>query len=179
MFTASSIAPARLLVVYGSKRGSTREVAEVVAETLRDAGFEVDLRPAACSRDTGAYTGVVLGGSIYFGRWHPEVFRFLRQNRRALAALPVAVFALGPRTAEPQDLAESRAQLDRWLAKVPEVEPAAVAVFGGVIDPAGHRFPLNHLQSSDARDWEEIVGWARELAGSLESSARVPVASAR
>lgn len=61
-----------LLVAYGSKHGSTQEVAEAVAERLRAGGREVDLRRAADVDDLTPYGGVVLGGSLYVGRWHED-----------------------------------------------------------------------------------------------------------
>jgi menaquinone-dependent protoporphyrinogen oxidase len=152
-----------LLVAYGSKRGSTREVAEALAKKLRMSEREVELRPAADVDDLTPYDGVVLGGSLYFGRWHEDAVRFLSKHRRELAERRVAIFALGPKTAEPKDLAESRAQLDKALQKTPEVEPRAVAVFGGVVDPAKLRFPLNRMPASDARDWNAIDAWADEI----------------
>jgi menaquinone-dependent protoporphyrinogen oxidase len=85
-----------------------------------------------------------------------------------VSKLPVAVFALGPKTAAPDDLAESRAQLDKALLKIPEVEPRSVAVFGGVIEPTKLRFPLNRMPASDARDWNEIEAWAEAIGVALE-----------
>ena len=164
-----------VLVAYGSKKGSTQEVAEVVADTLRDAGLEVDFRQASEVDDVDGYAGVVLGGSIYFGRWHRDAFAFLERNRRVLADIPVAVFALGPMDDEPDQLADSRNQLDRWLAKVPGVEPVSVAVFGGVIDPGKLRFPLSRIPASDARDWGAIDAWAKALVSLLGRHANVAV----
>jgi menaquinone-dependent protoporphyrinogen oxidase len=37
-------APANVLVAYATKHGSTREVAEAIAATLREQGFAVDRR---------------------------------------------------------------------------------------------------------------------------------------
>ncbi len=71
---------------------------------------------------------------------------------------------MGPRTLSEKELAGSRSQLDRALAAVPEVEPVAVAIFGGVLDPAKQRFPFSRMTASDARDWNEIRAWAREVA---------------
>jgi menaquinone-dependent protoporphyrinogen oxidase len=149
-----------LLVAYGSKRGSTREVAEALARKLAEGGREVELRRAADVEDLTDYDAVVLGGSLYFGRWHEDAARFLAKHRRELSDLQLAVFAIGPKTAEAQDLAESRAQLDKALRKAPEVVPTSVAVFGGVIDPTKLRFPLSRMPASDARDWEAILAWA-------------------
>jgi menaquinone-dependent protoporphyrinogen oxidase len=152
-----------MLVAYGSKHGSTEKVAEAITEDLKHAGRDVELRRAADVEDLTRYDGVVLGGSLYFGRWHRDAVRFLSKHRRELSELPVTVFALGPQSAEPQDLAKSRAQLDKALQKVPEVEPRSIAVFGGVIDPAKLRFPLNRMPASDARDWNAIEAWTDEI----------------
>jgi menaquinone-dependent protoporphyrinogen oxidase len=157
----------KLLVAYGSKHGSTREVAEAIAERLRKDECEVELRCAADIEDLTRYDGVVLGGALYFGRWHQDATQFLAKHRRELSEQPLAVYAMGPQTGAAEALAESRTQLDKALQKAPEVEPRAIAVFGGVIDPAKLRFPLNHLPASDARDWDAIEAWADEVGAVL------------
>ena len=153
-----------LLVAYASEHGSTREVAAAIAARLREEGLQVELRPALEVTDVSPYCGVILGGAIYVGRLHPEAVGFLHRHQADLAVLPIAVFALGPRTLEPSDLASSRNQLQRALAKAPDVSPYEIAVFGGVIDPKELRFPLNHLHASDARDWDEIDAFALRCA---------------
>jgi menaquinone-dependent protoporphyrinogen oxidase len=160
-----------LLVAYASKHGSTQEVAEAIAQRLRKSGLEVEVHRAADVADLTPYDGVVFGGALYFGRWHQDAARFLAEHRRELAAQPPAVFALGPKSADTQGLAGSRAQLAKALAKVPEVEPRSIAVFGGVVDPTKLRFPLNRMPTSDARDWNAIDEWADDVATTLEPRA--------
>jgi menaquinone-dependent protoporphyrinogen oxidase len=150
-----------ILVAHASKRGSTAEVAAFIGDRLRERGLAADVRKAAEVDDLAFYDGVVLGGSLYFGRWHGDARAFLSRFRTPLADRPLAVFALGPKTASEHDLAGSRAQLDRALG---DVEPTTVAVFGGVIDPAKLRFPFNRMPASDARDWTAIATWADEVA---------------
>ena len=157
-----------LLVVYGSKHGSTQEVAEAIARRLRGRGHEVALRPAADVADLTPYAGVVVGGALYFGRWHRDAARFLVTHRRELAEHPTAVFAMGPKTADAEGLAESRAQLDKALTKVHDFDPSSVAVFGGVVNPKRLRFPLSRLPASDSRDWDVIDAWADEVAAGFE-----------
>jgi menaquinone-dependent protoporphyrinogen oxidase len=152
-----------LLVAYASKHGSTHEVAEAVAEQLRQHGHEVDVLPAGSVDDVERYEGVVVGGALYMGRWHGDASRFLRRHGEALEATPVAVFAMGPLTMKEADVAGARKQLDRALAKAP-IEPVAVTVFGGMVDPTRLRFPFSRMPATDARDWDAIRAWADEIA---------------
>jgi menaquinone-dependent protoporphyrinogen oxidase len=157
------------LVAYASKYGSTREVAEVVANVLAEHGHPADVRDAADVRDIGSYHGVVLGGGLYVGRLHRDALRFLKRHCEGLIALPLAVFAMGPSSLADDEVAKARAQLESSLAKVPAVTPDAVAIFGGVVDPSKFRFPLNRMPASDARDWDAIVAWTGEVAGVFEA----------
>ena len=84
------------LVAYASKYGSTREVAESIASTLRERLLRVDVRPVDEIDHLDEYVGVVLGGGIYMGRWHRDARRFATHFADDLRELPVAVFALGP-----------------------------------------------------------------------------------
>jgi menaquinone-dependent protoporphyrinogen oxidase len=151
-----------ILVAYATKHGSTEQVAASVAARLRSDGLDVELRRAETVRDLEPYAGVVLGAPLYTGRWLRPAIRFLKRHRRRLSELPLAVFALGPRTLDPADTASSRAQLSSSLAKVPELQPYELAIFGGVIDPRKLTFPLSRMQQSDARDWDAIDLFARE-----------------
>ena len=156
----------RVLVAYASRAGSTREVANRVADRIDAAGLCVDVRPASEVTDLERYDGVVLGAALYMGRLHGDARRFLRRHRKRLARMPFAIFAMGPRTLDEDDVAGSRAQLQAALRKVPEVQPALDGIFGGVVDPAKLGFPFNRMPASDARDWTAIEEWA-DLAAAL------------
>ena len=130
----------------------------VECETVHATGPVVD---AVCGvADLSEYGAVVLGGALYMGRWHRGARGFLDRHREALAELPFAVFALGPPSLDKAD--DSRAQLQRALDHA-HVTPDAVAIFGGVIDPANLRFPFNRLPKTDERDWRAIERWAVDV----------------
>jgi menaquinone-dependent protoporphyrinogen oxidase len=162
----------RVLVAYATKHGSTREVAEAVARTLRARHLAVDVLPADTVPHLRQYHAVVLGGALYTGRLHKDARRFLARHRDALAGRTLAVFAMGPRTLEPADVAASRKQLDRALTGV---APASVAIFGGVIEPQALRFPFNRMPAVDARDWDAIERWANTVADAILASRRAPI----
>jgi menaquinone-dependent protoporphyrinogen oxidase len=157
-----------ILVAYATKRGSTEEVAEAIAAALRAEGHQVEVAKAADVSDVSGYATVVLGGALYTGRWHRDAVAFLKRHQHALRQLPLAVFAMGPKTLAESDVASARAQLDHALAGFDELEPARVAVFGGVVDPSKLHFPFSRMPASDARDWPAIEAWAIEV-GALEA----------
>jgi menaquinone-dependent protoporphyrinogen oxidase len=149
-----------VLVVYATKHGSTREVAEAISVTLRERGAEVELRPARDVREPiGGRDLIVLGAALYSGRWHNDAHRFLKRHRKELS-VPVAVFGMGPRDPSEEAWQRSRAQLDRALAKHDWLRPVAVAVFGGVDPPKREGGPRR-----DLRDWDAVRAWASQVTG--------------
>lgn len=148
---------ADVLVVFATKKGSTGEVADAIADVLRQRGNTVTFAPAGRFRDPiDAFDLIVLGGALYSGRWHSGAHRFLRRHHRELSNADVAVFGMGPRSDTADAWQRSRAQLDRALAKRPWLHPVAVAVFGGV-DPPKKR------EQRNLRDWSAIAMWAEAL----------------
>jgi menaquinone-dependent protoporphyrinogen oxidase len=165
---------ASVLVGFATTYGSTQEVAEAIATALREYGLEADCQPASKVRSPEGYAAVVLGAPLSMFHWHKDAKNFLSRHREALAARPVAIFALGP-THDPHDEKEwqdSRAQLDKELAKFPWLTPVALEMFGGKFDPAKLRFPINRLAgkepATDIRNWAAIRAWASNLASELQ-----------
>jgi menaquinone-dependent protoporphyrinogen oxidase len=163
----------QILVAYGTRYGSTREVAETVAATLEEQGAEVDVRPARDVLSLNGYVAAVLGTPLYMGALHKDVRALLEQT-------PLAVFALGPIKAD-DGVDGSREQLFTALAKLPAPTPVATAVFVGAYDPSRLGFkdkmiaalpasPLHGETAHDERDWEAIRVWAREASGLLCSA---------
>ena len=163
-----------VLVGYATRYGSTQEVAEAIAATLRECGLAIDIQPLREVRTLAGYSAIVLGAPLFMFHWHKEALSFLSRHREALMARPVAVFVLGP-VHDPHDEAEwqdSRAQLDKELAKFPWFTPIALEMFGGKYDPAKLRFPIKMFAgnepASDLRDWTAVRAWARDLAAKFE-----------
>jgi menaquinone-dependent protoporphyrinogen oxidase len=165
-----------ILVAYATERGSTKEVAEAIAEQLTADGLAIDVRAAEAVDDLAPYGAVVLGTALYMGRIHRDARAFLAAHRASLGSVPFAVFGLGPRTLAEDDVAGSRRQLEKSVAKVGGLSPFATAVFGGVIDPAKLRFPFSRFEASDARDWEAIAAWTSRIAPRLDAPATDPAA---
>jgi menaquinone-dependent protoporphyrinogen oxidase len=169
----------RVLVAYGSKYGSTAEIAETIGTTLRVAGLEVDVRRAREVRSIEPYRAVVLGSAVYMARWRRDAMRLLRR-RRELREREVWLFSSGP-VGEGKNGPEQ----ERWTTPK-RVEQLAAAigarehvVFGGrVAEDAGFlrkRMARNTPpELRDRRDWSAIEAWAGQIAECLQNPPAAP-----
>ena len=153
----------QVLIIHASKYGSVEEVARYVACDRAGRRRSVRCLAARDAVDLEGYDLIVLGTGLYMGRPHRDARRFLHDHHAALAHQPFAVFALGPLSNEPEEKEKVRPQLEHALDHYPELDPAAIAIFGGVIDHEKLSFPFNHMPEGDHRDWDEIRRFALSL----------------
>ncbi len=159
----------RVLIAYASQGGSTAQIAQAIGLALLDAGCDIDVRPARQVERLTGFTCVVVGSALYHGVWLPEAFKFLRRHRAALAKLPVWLFDSGPldRSAEGHLL-----PLPRGVATL----AASIGVrghitFGGKLGrtdlTVAERLLVIEGRGGDYRNFEDIRGWAEQIARAL------------
>ncbi|HQF62158.1 MAG TPA: flavodoxin domain-containing protein [Anaerolineaceae bacterium] len=164
----------RIIVAYASIHGSTQEVAECIAETIREQGVIVDLQPASKVKTLEGYQGVILGSALYIGHMNKHALNFLSRFKNMISnGIPIAVFAGGPLKLE-DDPQEIQGMLYQDLAKYPWLKPVSVELIGGRFDPSkGVKFPWNllpavkNMEASDIRDWNAIKKWAVNVSEQL------------
>lgn len=167
-----------VLVAFATRYGSTQEVAEFIAKTLREGGQSVEVQPAQQVKDLALYHAVVLGAPVYIGKWHKYAHEFLAQHGDALSQRPLAIFALGPLSNTEAEMQGSREQLEKNLEQYLWLKPVALEMFVGKYDPArlgfGHKLlaalpasPLHGKTASDNRNWGAIRAWASDLPARL------------
>jgi menaquinone-dependent protoporphyrinogen IX oxidase len=84
----------KVLVAYITHSGTTRDVAEAIAEEITKTGIEAELLELAQVKSTAEYDAVVLGAPMIVG-WHSDALKYLKTNRAALAEKPLALFLMG------------------------------------------------------------------------------------
>lgn len=132
----------RILIAYATMAGSTAEVAETVAEELRQGGFEAEVKPLAAVQSVDEYDAVIVGGPMILG-WHRAALRFLRKNRKAFERIPFAVFVMAmslTRVDEPS-LDELNLFVDRNLPKPPK-NPQALTFKERYATPGNYLRPI-------------------------------------
>lgn len=172
--TAHDAADGPVLIAYASRGGSTRAVAERIAQQLEERGRAAVVEAAGDIADLSAYHAVVLGSAIYDGRWLPEADELAQRNRGSLANRPVWLFSVG---------ALSDRQFGSVLRRPPKalprlrdaIRPRGIRTFAGVVDgaqPPWRGRALARLlgcRTGDNRDWDAIDAWSAEIAASLRA----------
>jgi menaquinone-dependent protoporphyrinogen oxidase len=162
-----------VLVAYASKRGSTAEIAEVIADKLRECGLTVECSPARAVSTLKPYEVVILGSAVYMKHWRREARRFLRRHADELSHRPFWVFSSGPVGQADAAAARAGAEPSRIVDRLEHLGVREHVVFGGRLSTE----PKNPLERSllartprpyrDRRDWAEIRSWAAGIADEL------------
>ncbi len=84
------------LVAYGSKRGGTAGVAEMIGEELESAGVNATVMPARQVRSIDDFDAVVPAGALYAYRWHRDARRFAKRFAPVLRQCGVWCVSSGP-----------------------------------------------------------------------------------
>ncbi len=172
-----------VLVAYATRHGSTGGIAERIAERLRAAGTEADVRRVAEVDDATRYDAFVVGAAAYMYHWLGEATEFVERNRDLLATRPTWLFSSGPIGEERLDK-DGRDLLEVSVPKeFPRLQglilPRGERVFFGALDPDARPIGIAErlmalapvarraLPRGDFRDWPAIDAWADEIAAGL------------
>lgn len=159
---------ARVLVAYATKLGSTAEIAEAMAQGLRDGGHQALAVPAREVTNLDDWDAVVLGSALYSATWQRDARKFVDRFRDKLATRPLWLFSSGP--------------LDRHLARADQpLTPNAAQIMVGLEPRSHHTFggrlsvtadvPPQVLQThrlGDFREWQRIVAYAYQIGRELD-----------
>ena len=168
-------------VVYATKYGGTRAIAESIAQTLQGCGVDAFARSVASGADLSKYEGVVVGSALYMGSWMKAAVAFAQKNQEVLASRPVWLFSSGPLGTATTDTEHHDVRESAAPKQLPDLLETLHArdhrVFFGISDhthfdfrdrliytlPAGKKL----LIDGDFRDRSEIEAWAKDIAHAL------------
>ena len=179
----------KTLIAYATRYGATTGTSEEIAKVLLEEGFDVkvvNLKDEKI-RDISEYDLIIVGSGMQMGKWTSESDDFLRRfhmelDRKKLALFVSSMKTVSEREGKMKDLEEIRkAALEDKVAQY-SLHPVALGLFGGVMDFNRMNFLFRRTMGFlrpqlekdgfkevrpgvyELRDWDEIRGWARELA---------------
>lgn len=167
----------RVLVGYAGG-GSTKSIAEFVADRLRTRGLVADVRDVAEHHDVDGYDAVVLGSGVRNAALLRAAENFLWHNADALRVRPAWLFSVGisPSLRGPighllRDVVPTR------IAELCElIGPRDYHAFAGVVSRKGAPLPARFLlwlcggHYGDLRDWQELETWTNDIAAYLNGA---------
>ena len=162
------------LIAYASKHGSTAEIAERIAATIRGEGHDVQALRASAVRDVTGFGAVVAGSAVYMGHWMKDATEFIGRQRSELGSRPLWLFSSGPvgprALPEAAEIAIYRKQFDVKDHRT----------FDGALDKKelslSERMMIRAVKApyGDYRKWEDIDAWAMAIATWLALAAQPP-----
>jgi menaquinone-dependent protoporphyrinogen oxidase len=160
----------KILIAYASRHGSTREIAQVLAQELRVCGHSVAVRTVGEVERLDGYEAAVIGSAVYLSNWLPEARRFVTEHDQQLARIPVWLFSSGPLGSDDPQPTGDPAHLDDLVHMI---RAQSHRVLVGKMDRSGlgpaERLVARVVKApeGDFRDWDVIRAWAREIALAL------------
>ncbi len=155
-----------ILVAYATTAGSTKEVAETVAEVITSTGHTATAVAVENVESLGGYDAVVLGSSVRAFGLIPKTKRFLRKFKKTIREMPFAIFLVC--LVMSQDTPERVSTAMKFARPMIKVkEPVSIGLFGGVMDASkltGYAYGMfKNRPYEDNRNWDNIKTWASEL----------------
>lgn len=159
----------KVLVAVASRHGATREIGQAIAEALIAGGHDAEVTDPDDVESVEPYGAVVLGSSVYVGRWAASARALVDRLGHYLATRPVWLFSSGPVGNPPK----------------PEGDPEEIPGLVNRLQARGHRSFAGRLETEDLslaeravvaliqaekgdyREWDEPTTWASEISEEL------------
>lgn len=184
----------KVLIAYGTRYGSTEEISQEIAKTLKEKGLEPEFLNLGKIKSKSwpqldDFDGFIIGTSLKINSWKKEVKSFLDKNKlelknenKKLGVFTCGAYAIGEPTEAKEDIAKR-------LTKNYEFEADIYNAFGGILDfsedskvgktgklalklaakgmsaEKGLQFDMDGR--NDFRDWDKIRSFAENFVDKL------------
>ncbi|BEP14093.1 flavodoxin domain-containing protein [Acidothermaceae bacterium B102] len=170
-----------ILVTAASKHGSTAEIAEAVASTLRVHGHDVVVCAPERVVGVSGFDCVVIGSALYTGGWVREARQFVGRFASDLQGRWIWLFSSGP-VGDPMFPATQDLDIGPILARTGAYEhvvfPGRLVAVGLTL---GERLAVRAagVQAGDYRDWDAVRTWAERIDAVMSAAPPVGAANTR
>lgn len=171
----------KILILFSTRDGQTREIAASLASELKELAFDVDVvnLHRAAEIAWSEYDAIVIGASIRYGHFHAALDGFIKKHQHDLAQLPGAFYSVNlvARKAE-KSTPQTNSYTRKFLLSSPW-QPDRCAVFAGALRYPRYRWYDRMMirlimkmtgGETDTRkevvytDWQQVTRFAHEIA---------------
>ena len=192
----------RALIVYATREGQTRKIADHIAATMRDRGREVDVIDAGAppaDLDVARFHLVVLAASVHQGKHEREMVAFVKDRLGALERIPTAFVSVSLSEATVEDATrpvstrleatrDTKGMIERFLEET-GLRPAWIMPVAGALPYSAYGWltrlvmrqiakkaggPTDTSHDYEMTDWMSLDRFTDELVRSL-ATPTVPI----
>lgn len=177
-----------ILIAYASESGQTTKIANAMTDQLHAAGISVELMEVRDgnempSKPLREFTGAIVGGPIYIGKFSQTLIEWTKKNHMALNAFPAALFSVSLNAADkrPEARVTDRELLERFCTETGLVSPH-VASLAGCLDYPRYGFfkrlmmrrisrsaggPTDMSRAHEMTDWGQVRQFVSDLIATI------------
>ena len=181
----------KILIVYGSRYGSTKEIAYKIAEKVEQFGIQVDIINAHDKKvqklvSLTNYNGLLIGTGIRIGKWVKQVEKFVIKNLDYLKSSNILIgfFVSSGEASFPETYEKAKKKYLEDVIMNFDIKTTLYDDFGGVFDLSPNS-KMNWLTKkmmqmsskeepriipntrNDFRNWEQINNFANTFIQSM------------
>lgn len=171
----------KILILFSTRDGQTREIAASLATELKEQALDADIVNLHRAENIAwqDYDGVVIGASIRYGHFHPAMDSFVKKHQQNLKQLPSAFYSVNLVARKPEKRTPQTNNYTRKFLLSSPWQPDLCAVFAGALRYPRYtwydRMMIRLIMKmtggeTDTRkevvytDWQQVANFAREIA---------------
>ena len=183
-------------VFYATTEGHTGAIAQSIASTLREEGFESQARhigSALAPTDWSSVVSAVVGGSLHYGRHQAAVRAFITRELEQLNRRPAAFFSvsLSAASRNPTEVQAAHRIAERFVRGL-QWQPRRVTCFAGKLAYLKYGFvkrwilrriasreggPTDTSRDHDLTNWNSVRAFALNVAADARPKSPAQAAS--
>ncbi|MBJ3593752.1 menaquinone-dependent protoporphyrinogen IX dehydrogenase [Salmonella enterica subsp. enterica serovar Saintpaul] len=171
----------KTLILFSSRDGQTREIAEYLASELKELGVWADVvnLHRTDEPDWKNYDSVVIGASIRYGHYHSAFQEFVKKHATQLNAMPSAFYSVNLVARKPEKRTpQTNSYARKFLMSSPWRPDRSAVIAGALLYPRYRWYDRVMIKlimkmsggETDTNkevvytDWEQVASFAREIA---------------
>lgn len=120
----------KTIILYSSRDGQTKKIAQFIADKL---GQNTTVQPISEAVDLNAFEQIVIGASVRYGHFNPELYKFIEKQTALLNRKQTAFFGVNLTARKVgKDTPETNVYVRKFLQRI-RWRPTQSAVFAGAL----------------------------------------------